>query len=368
MNRKKVLVYGYKKINLGDDLFFSILFRRYPDTLFLFPASKEYSHIFKSYKNVKVISPYSFVDLFITLADKIRKNKKESFLSKQADFKVNIIGSGFSECSSVQFEKMPCNNNLIVIGTNFGPYQSNEFVSVCKEYFSGCTDICFRDKFSYNLFSDLDNTRYAPDIVFDVKSYFDFYSCDSCSFLDVNKLASEKYAVISVISFKTRSKNEHVQRDYLNGIKKIAYYLISKGQKIVLFSFCDAEGDSETIDELRKDCNININSYHYRYKGNLEEALKILDLSETVIATRFHAMILGWAMNKKVLPVIYNQKMSNVLEDVNWDNIVCSSNSVNQITYEQLDDWFENYHFYDFKSESIYSQQHFKILDTLLEK
>lgn len=366
MNRKRVLVYGYKKINFGDDLFFSILFKRYPDTLFLFPAVKEYSCIFKDYKNVKVISPYSFVDLLAALADKFHKNKEEPFLSRQVDFKVNITGSGFSEQASDQFKKMPCNNNLLIIGTNFGPYQSKEFVGACKGYFSGCTDICFRDRFSYNLFSDLVNTRYAPDIVFDLKSYF---SCgDTCNFSIVNDLTSAKYAVISVISFKTRSKKEYVQQDYLNGIKKIAYYLISKGFKIVFVSFCEAEGDSDSINMLRKDDNINVNSYHYRYEGNLEEALTIIALSEVVIATRFHAMIIGWVMNKKVLPVVYNQKMTNVIEDVNWDNFVCSSSSINQITHEHLDGWFEHYHFRDFQCEAISSRQHFEKLDVLLKK
>ena len=33
-NRKRVLIYGYLKLNLGDDLFFRILAERYPSVDF----------------------------------------------------------------------------------------------------------------------------------------------------------------------------------------------------------------------------------------------------------------------------------------------------------------------------------------------
>ena len=35
-----------------------------------------------------------------------------------------------------------------------------------EKIFKICTDICFRDKYSYNLFKDIENVRYAPDYAF----------------------------------------------------------------------------------------------------------------------------------------------------------------------------------------------------------
>lgn len=49
---------------------------------------------------------------------------------------------------------------------------TSDYIKQMNFLFDGLTDICFRDKYSYSFFKNLNNVRYAPDIVFN-------YECQS---------------------------------------------------------------------------------------------------------------------------------------------------------------------------------------------
>ena len=51
---------------------------------------------------------------------------------------------------------------------------------------------------------------------------------------------------------------------------------------------------------------------------NMEQILALIAESEYMVATRFHAMVLGLGAGKKVLPLIYHIKLRNVLEDLSF--------------------------------------------------
>ncbi|MEI3326743.1 MAG: polysaccharide pyruvyl transferase family protein [Thomasclavelia sp.] len=59
----------------------------------------------------------------------------------------------------------------------------------------------------------------------------------------------------------------------------------------------------------------NVKHYLYYTDTDLEGILNCIGSAEIVIATRFHAMILGWCMGKKTLPIVYSSKMTHVLEE-----------------------------------------------------
>jgi colanic acid/amylovoran biosynthesis protein len=50
----------------------------------------------------------------------------------------------------------------------------------------------------------------------------------------------------------------------------------------------------------------------------MEQILALIAESEYMVATRFHAMVLGLGAGKKVLPLIYHIKLRNVLEDLSF--------------------------------------------------
>lgn len=93
---------------------------------------------------------------------------------------------------------------------------------------------------------------------------------------------------------------------------------IQDGYEIELLSFCCMEGDEEAIKELieKLDPEEKKKVGASGYKGNLDECIQKIAESEIVIATRFHAVILGWLFGKKVFPIIYNQKTKKVLNDM----------------------------------------------------
>src|SRR5699024_11469484 len=102
--------------------------------------------------------------------------------------------------------------------------------------------------------------------------------------------------VISVIKPSYRECLNGYDESYYKKIKDITIYYINKGYTVTLMAFCVKEGDKEAIDEILKLIPNNllkhVNSFLYQY--NITEALNIIASSTLIVATRFHAMILGW--------------------------------------------------------------------------
>lgn len=58
------------------------------------------------------------------------------------------------------------NRPFYYISSNYGPYQTQRYFDLSKKTFENCTDLCFRNKYSYELFKDINTIRYAPDVLF----------------------------------------------------------------------------------------------------------------------------------------------------------------------------------------------------------
>src|SRR5690606_29245630 len=59
--------------------------------------------------------------------------------------------------------------DIFFLGCNFGPYLDKSFRDTYAQIFAKSTDVCFRDSYSAELFSELSNVRQRPDIVFNLK-------------------------------------------------------------------------------------------------------------------------------------------------------------------------------------------------------
>lgn len=311
---KSVVVKYYSHRNLGDDLLVKVLTDRYRNQFVL----NSYNRApFKDSKNVSLAGG-QIRRLYNHLANRIKPRASFLKLAEKADLMIYVGGSIFIESGNLavwyqnldMYRQLQLKNKpYYIIGSNFGPYQSPEFLDICQEIVAGAEDVCFRDQDSYRLFSNLPNTRIATDIIFSLDS-----NCYQSKI--------QKRAIVSVIDPSWRFSAAQ-SKHYFQLVVDLIQQAVKNGYQAILMSFCQPEGDEKAVKKiynlLDKKTQQSVNFYFYR--NNLEEALQLIASSEIVIGTRLHAVILGLVFGKKVLPLIYSDKVYNLLDDINFTNL-----------------------------------------------
>lgn len=312
--KRKILVDAYFAQNLGDDLFLKVLFDRYPNVIFhLLTANKNYSKLFRIYKNVKIIKSLclNLGNLTYNLFDKIHNR----FLKyKNYDALVIIGGSIFMETknwkdSLMAREYLPekiknIDRKTYILGANFGPFEDEQYPKEYMEFFAKFDDVCFRDTYTYNLFKDLGNVRYAPDIVFNLEKE--------------DSLQKKNVIGFSVIDIQNRNGLKDYHNKYIKKIGDIIKRCVEHGYNIKLFSFCEREGDMRAINLLLKGLD-PLYKEHIQVVNYGEDIDFFLDEFKScisVVGTRFHSVILGLLFDQNVFPIIYSDKTFNVLKDL----------------------------------------------------
>lgn len=322
MFKKKIFIHAYLFSNLGDDLFVRELCLRYPKVQFLVVATAVYKKTFEGIHNLKILSCDSYK------AKKIdEKYKKEGidqgykfYLASKADAVVHIGGSAFVQhkedyCPFYEFDAnlVRFSKRLYQIGANFGPYKDNAYYQSYHELFGNYQSISFRDKASYELFQDIEQASYAPDVLFGMK---------------VNKQKKKKQeAVLSVIDMENRLGMyplAQYEDAYLRWNLLAIRWLLERGYKVKLLSFCSCEYDPVMINkimtELTKEEQDKVSTHFY--EQNIEEMLTLFEEAKICIGTRFHSVVLGLVCRCKVLPVIYSVKTNELLKDLHIEEKV----------------------------------------------
>lgn len=354
---KRVFAEGYWKINFGDDLFLKVLCDRYKDVEFSILANKQiYSKIAS---NLQVIDNTGIMYRALNkLSNKKLQFIKKSNIIKQSNYVVYIGGSIFIQ--NKDYKKiltdryLRYNKPYFIMGSNFGPYTSEEYKDFCKnEIFTKAEDVCFRENYSHEIFKELPNVRHCSDIVF---------SLDISKFLE----KEEKRVIFSIIDCERKGCMQYKEQ-YIKSIIEMTKYFIQQEYKITYMSFCKIENDEQAINEiiqsLPQESKNKINVYNYN--GNLEEALKLIIQSNVIVGTRFHANIIGLLLNKKIIPIGYSKKTENTLRDIKYMGDIIDIKNMENIDVCEVIDKNIKYEF-DVSQCIQDAQGHFEKLDKYL--
>lgn len=314
---ESVEVFGYWKQNLGDDLFFEILCRRYPNTVFRTAIDPHSIETFSGLDNVVFDCHES------TRVAKMRQLARMmvgQFIGA-ARTSIEIGGSIFIQKHESRLNIGPylkrmlislCSSSFYCLGCNFGPYYSQHQLDTYAKYFARLDDVCFRDEPSFGLFSELPNVRFAPDIVLGL---------DADSVPVRNVLDVDAYTVVSAIDLEYTERNlgeidiPATKRDYEQFLVRNIKAEIHRGNRVVLFSFCDHEQDQivneRLLAELSADEKTRVSLYSHH---EIADSLALLKSAQKLIATRFHAMILGWVFGTPTYVVTYSKKTNNMID------------------------------------------------------
>lgn len=349
---KKVFLEMYLRKNLGDDLFLQTIIQRYDNVKFYTAKENDY---FKDFGFGNVCGR-SFLKKGI---DGIRSRLLKQGVSNDKKFAAKVIlgGSMFIEQGQ---DKNTLKNGLekkynskiplFVLGANFGPYDREFYLEEHKKIFARAKDVCFREKYSADLFSDLKNVRVAPDIVFglDKENY---------------SVQQKKKVVISVINLEKRETLRKYLKAYEDKVAEIANEYAKCGYEVVLMSFCEYEGDEVAIERiLEKVSSDKIQTYYYR--GDIDGALRQIASAEIVIGTRFHSVVLGLVFEKNLLPIIYSKKTENMLQDIKFEGKVVSLNRISELDVSNIKSYSTQYG--SVKKLKKGAEAHFKELDIIL--
>lgn len=133
-------------------------------------------------------------------------------------------------------------------------------------------------------------------------------------------------------------------------------------------SFCKDEGDEDAIEYIRSrlDKRTRESVSVFKYYNNLDEALSLISGSEIVVASRFHAAILGLLFCAKVLPMAYSDKTTNILRDMNFKGPVVDIRKIEHFDGSSID--FSSLETNDVSKQVQLAEKQFQELDKVLVK
>lgn len=317
-----IRLYAYFNQNLGDDLMVRILLQRYPQYHF-YSDSWAPGPELPNFVNAETLQRrYGRLNHILNI---LTLNKRKDFFlnavraryARKCICSVYIGGSLYMQDGTPAYhlareEGKLDHKPLFVIGANFGPYREEEFRDGFEAYFCRCGGVTFRDRKSEALFVHCGNVRYAPDVVLNLPAL---------------PGKSDGTVLISVIDLEHRPALAQWQEAYEDFLARLCSACLAQGKRPVLLSFCENEGDARAVGRilgrLRLEHRVCTGALYYR--GAPEEILYAFETAERVIATRFHALILALCCEKPVFAIAYNEKITNVLEDLNFDRFCALS-------------------------------------------
>ena len=353
----KTYVHFYNACNFGDDAFVLMLSKRYPNNTFFISGEKEY---LRAFENVENIVPKYETPLKWFLSKVCFKLFKKDLLfawnARGCQNCMTIGGSIFIEPEAKDLarylqrkkSKLYSGKSNLIIGANFGPYKNERFLQFFREDLRRYNYISFRDEDSYDLFKDIPNVHYAPDILFGIRNLL---SQDAEA-----PINGKPYVVISVIN-KVADLNL-----YKSKIREIMDFYHSQEFEIVMLSLCEMQGDALLCKEIASDVDFEVKIL--RYDGsNMQETIRCIQSASYVIGSRFHAIVSALTFQVPCIPIVYSNKTENMLKDIHYSGRHCMIDNLNRLSMQDIDENRRNQYIPDVNHMVEASQKHFAFLD-----
>lgn len=328
----RILLDLYLEKNLGDDLFLISILKRYPKHQFYVFTQLDYHMIQADYPNLHLVRLNKYFNYLVHKTNNKITLMKRFVRKQQIDALVSIGGSIFIEFPNwekLYQERVNLWNHfkqlgkpVYVIGSNFGPYHTQAYVDAYEESFKLLEDICFRDQYSYDLYKHLPNVRLEADAVFDLE-------------VELGEV-QDKSIGISVIDLSQRGALQDHQADYTQQLVTWVKGFVEEGYSVNLMSFCKNEGDEQQIQTILNQLDVTDNVTPLYYDGDITAFLDSFKALETIIATRFHSIVLSILYGKATYALNYSKKSDRLIQEHQLTIPMISIDMSKQLTYQEI--------------------------------
>jgi colanic acid/amylovoran biosynthesis protein len=340
-----ILLKAYTRLNVGDDLFISIITRRFPKARFVLDGedSVGYKRFIKEIPNLDGFAGHSLT--YRAMRRLGRAPRADRGIIRRFDAVVYIGGSIFMENTddrtyenALLDEIAYCRDAGIpyhILSCNFGPYKTDGYIARMRRAFEMCAEVCFRDSASYERFADIPSARLAPDAAF--------------SYGEPRPEVRRGTLAVVPISYEGRAEGAEYGRRYNKMLAERIREHTQSGGIAEIFCFCRFEGDCAAAEEIARLAGGNVRIRVY--DGGLGELLEAYLSCERVIASRFHAVLLALKYKIPAQVLIYSEKTENLLKDLG-----VTAEAENKFTIFDIDEGYVKY-----------SQKIWKKLDEMYE-
>lgn len=313
----KIYLAGYFRQNFGDDLFVKVIANQHPSSLITVLVEPQYSKVYNEIKNIKVIKYTIFKRILNKVLSLIgNENFLEKKIIAQSDIIVEIGGSIFQQNGdeTITFRResyLKSGKPIFIIGSNFGPYVSENYYKAYRKYFCLTKGVVFRDRTSLALFNQLSNVSVAPDVVLGLTVN------DSSLKVYKHKKKIAVVSVINVVDKMNEDRSDIIQKKYDKKISELILGLVMHNYEVILFGFSRAEHDVFAAERIKNSLPIetkefvSIKSHEY-----IDDSLKLMNDADILFSSRFHSMILGWKLQIPQYVFVYSKKTKNVIDDL----------------------------------------------------
>lgn len=306
MKRLRIYTVAYLDRNLGDDLMIRLMAESMPQhDFYLFNDKRSNMIPFMNLKNIHSTDIQFNKHFDINKFDGVVVIGGSIFMVTRRAYAIDSLRRKIPLFRKI----LAAGKYLATVGCNLGPFRDAWCERVACRELGMSRLVTVRDSKSLEMMrSHGYQVKLFPDMLFS---------------LDIPYVPpAHKEKLLGISAYRSTMQGEKCM-DYYESMAETADCFVEKtGGGIRLFAFdCEGENDicaAYTIRRLMKhkrNCEIVV------YDGEADEFIEKFDGCSSMIATRFHSMVLAQLSGIPVLPMVYSNKMTDTLDDLHYSGV-----------------------------------------------